>query len=327
MEYRILLAKDIRLQNIRYSPLKRSSNKNRYSLISYFNDEDGELQSLIFQAKQMNVFELSVNEKSLYSISFEANDSLKKFIKSFEQKVQNDIVLFKSKHKDHTSNISDSADTLHAAELENSGSFGQEDPNDSKDPKDVICIKSDVIEPPVDKTPKVNEIIQSDGTSESTTQNEDQQIYGKESFTSFQKKNVLLSNESRKSSTQKSNSIQSYNFRSSLTKESKTNIFKCRIGRLSNLVVFDQYRKLYDDEQDIIKMLKNPSILAIPIIECVGLWISNENEYGLSWVCHHIKVIQNSTLFKRYLFVSDDSDEEQEFLSENNNKNNFAISQ
>jgi hypothetical protein len=195
MEYRVLLVKDIFLDNIRYSPIKKSLNDNRYSYITYLNGED-EIQNIVVQCKQMNILEMYKNEKGHYHITFQLSSYMKSFLESFEEKVKSDILQFKN--------------------------------------------NSDL------------------------------------------------------------------NFRTSVNEENSVFTFKCKIGHIGNLVVFDQYKKLYDEESEIIKLLKNENQMVIPIIECLGLWISNENEAGLTWICHHLKVIQSSTLFRKYLFIDED---------------------
>lgn len=195
MEYRVLLVKDIFLDNIRYSPIKKSPNDNRYSYITYLNADD-EIQNIVVQCKQMNILEMYKNDKGHYHINFQLSTYMKSFLESFEEKIKSDILHFKN--------------------------------------------NSDL------------------------------------------------------------------NFRSSIIEENNVYSFKCKIGHISNLVVFDQYKKLYDDESEIIRLLKNDNQMVIPIIECLGLWISNENEAGLTWMCHHLKVIQSSTLFRKYLFIDED---------------------
>jgi hypothetical protein len=195
MEYRVLLVKDIFLDNIRYSPIKKSHNDNRYSYITYLNTDD-EIQNIVVQCKQMNILEIYKNEKAHYHINFQLSTYMKSFLEAFEEKVKTDILQFKNN-----------------SELK---------------------------------------------------------------------------------------------FRSSIVEDGSTYTFKSKIGHISNLVVFDQYKKLYDDENEIIKLLKNENQVVIPIIECLGLWISNENEAGLTWICHHLKVIQSSTLFRKYLFIDED---------------------
>lgn len=203
MEYRILLVKDILLENIRYSPIKKSSNDNKYSYITYLNNDD-EIQNIIFQTKQMNLLELYKNEKNMYYINFQLSNELLNFLIKFEDKVKQDIQSF--------------------------------------------------------------------------------------------------------------NSSIDYTFRSSFKENDSS--FKAKIGHISNLVVFDHYKKMYEEESEIIRLLKQPNQVVVPIIECLGLWISNQNEVGLTWICHHLKVIQNNTLFRKYLFIDDDVDE-----SENSNEN------
>ncbi len=209
MEYRILLVKDIFLDNIRYSPIKKSSNENRYSYITYLNNDD-EIQNIIFQTKQMNLLELYKNEKGTYYINFQLSNELLNFLIKFEEKVKQDIQTF--------------------------------------------------------------------------------------------------------------NCDIDYKFRSSFSQSEMS--FKCKVGHISNLVVFDQYKKMYEEENEIIKLLKQPNQLVVPILECLGLWISNQNEVGLTWICHHIKVIQNNTLFRKYLFIDDDIDENYN-ENENENENNL----
>lgn len=207
MEYRILLVKDIILENIRYSPIKKSSNENRYSYITYLNVDD-EIQNIIFQTKQMNLLELYKNEKDTYYISFQLSNELLNFLIKFEEKVKQDIQTF--------------------------------------------------------------------------------------------------------------NSDVDYKFRSSFCESNMS--FKSKIGHISNLVVFDQYKKMYEEENEIIKLLKQPNQIVVPILECLGLWISNRNEVGLTWICHHIKVIQNNTLFRKYLFIDDNVDENDTNYELNNDK-------
>jgi hypothetical protein len=192
MEYRILLVKDIFLDNIRYSPIKKSSNENRYSYITYLNNDD-EIQNIIFQTKQMNLLELYKNERGTYYINFQLSNELLNFLIKFEEKVKQDIQTF--------------------------------------------------------------------------------------------------------------NCDIDYKFRSSFSQHDMS--FKSKVGHISNLVVFDQYKKMYEEENEIIKLLKQPNQVVVPILECLGLWISNQNEVGLTWICHHIKVIQNNTLFRKYLFIDD----------------------
>lgn len=199
MEYRVLLVKDINLDNIRYSTIKKSSNENRYSFITYLNNED-EIQNIVLQCKQMYINEISKNEKGHYYISFHLNYYMKSFLEKIEEKIKSDIKQFKN----------------------------------------------------------------------------DKEI----------------------------------RFRSTIVENNENLYFKCKIGHISNLVVFDQYKKLYDDESEILKLLKIANQSVIPIIECLGLWISNDHEAGLTWICHHIKVIQNNTLFRKYLFIEENSEDE-----------------
>lgn len=201
MEYRVLLVKDIQFENIRYSTIKKSTNENRYSYITYLNTED-EIQNIVLQCKQMYVNEFYKNEKGHYYITFHLNYYMKSFIEKIEEKIKSDIQQFKN-----------------------------------------------------DKEIK---------------------------------------------------------FRSSIVHDNENLFFKCKIGHISNLVVFDQYKKLYDDEDEIIKLLKIANQTVIPIIECLGLWISNEHEAGLTWICHHVKVLHNNTLFRKYLFVEENSEGEKD---------------
>lgn len=205
MEYRVLLMKDIYLDNIRYSPLKKSVNNNRYSFITYLNKEN-EMQNIIVQCKQMCVKEISKNEKNNYSIVFEISDSSQKFIEAIDEKVKSDILKFDSHKK--------------------------------------------------------------------------------------------------------------YRFRPSI----KDCEFRCKIGHISNLVVFDQFKKMYEEENEILYVLKKENQEVVPIIECLGLWISSDNEVGITWICHHIKILPSNTLFKRYLFIDENNDKSESDESDQENE-------
>lgn len=334
MEYRILLVRDIKISNLRYSPIKRSSNSNRYSLISYINEEH-EMQSLIVQCKQMNIAEISINDKGHYSIVFELTDQTRKFLTNLEQKIKGDVVSFKGNNGQEQQNfLQDGSKIIQTSNKTRNSSkvvknMGQDVDRGEGAGRDQDVDRGEGAgsgegvgrDQDVDRGEGVGRDKDVDrgegagrgqGVGVSTGSGQDGEY-------SLQKKDAVVVQNSIYSlptaTDYKDHSLDTneyfckqksiFRFRSCIQGDSKKKL-KCRIGTLSNLVVFDQYRKLYEDEKEILKILKNPNVMAVPIIECVGLWISNDNEYGLSWVCHHIKIIQNSTLFKKYLFISDD---------------------
>ena len=318
------------------------------------------MQSLIVQCKQMNIAEISINDKGHYSIVFELTDQTRKFLTSLEQKIKGDVVSFKGNNEQEQQNFlqegskifQTSNKTRNSSQVAkkkgqdvyrgqdvdrgqdvNGGQgvgrdqdvYRGQDVNGGQDVggnqdvdrgQDVDCGQD------VERGQDVNggqdvggnqDVERGQGVVTSTDRSGQDCEYDAQKKADVVVQNSIYSmptptdykdlslNTNEKLFKQKS----IFRFRSCIQGDSKKKL-KCRIGTLSNLVVFDQYRKLYEDEKEILRILKNPNVMAVPIIECVGLWISNDNEYGLSWVCHHIKIIQNSTLFKKYLFISDD---------------------
>lgn len=363
MEYRILLIKDINFDNIRYSPIKKSSTQNRYSYITYFNQEE-EIQNVVIQSRQMNILELSKNEKGHYHITFQLNSYMKNFLEKFEQKINKDLLQFRSEklYKSTKENKTDESETniqniytnedqrdsrpasLYKSENSLPSEFSEGKKNSSPPNKHSVSFQSqneyDYEDYSFRLQRKMDEkysqpIEKMSVNPKNSTVLENLSIETESGILpiDFQKNSVIsgpaaaLSNpskslEDRASETKgfrldqapsspSANSVQkkSYKFRSSISEYNNHFSIKCKIGHISNLVVFDQYKKMYDEESEIIKLLKIPNAVVVPIIECLGLWISNEDEAGISWICHHVKVIQSNTLFKKYLFIDENSDE------------------
>jgi hypothetical protein len=96
---------------------------------------------------------------------------------------------------------------------------------------------------------------------------------------------------------QKDHGNSEYKFRTSLNQKE----FSCRIGTLHDITLFDHRKKMYDEPEDILRLLK-PNTCVQSIIECVGIWYYDQ-EYGITWVVDQIKLL----LHKEYMF--DDSNE------------------
>lgn len=303
-----MLMKDIKLDNIRYSPLKKSSSKNKYSYISYLNDDD-EIQNIVFQCNQMKIYDFSKNEKGLYSITFEVSDYMYNFIESIDNKIKTDIKELvenkKAKYMYRPSvNITYDLDVKYSDEY-----FKKHVLNTSETQVDSEH-QYDHFERLRSKDPSSNSHV---------SLSEDNNFEGKHTSPSS-KSHALSEND-----LQTTHNLVDLETKKELKVENqevvdKKKLLKCKVGNITNLIVFDQYKKLYDDEQNILKLLDSQKY-AIPIIECLGVWIT-ENEIGLTWVCHNIKVI--SSITKKYFFVeennkilSDDSDTFQSFSMRN----------